>query len=197
MNCYVLAGGLSSRMGTDKWSIEIDGVTFADRVIGAAGSVFEQVYVVTKKGRGEFSAPVLHEANDQVAAPIIGLDCALDHAAGDACWILGIDYPLVTAAVLSYLRERFESSGAEIAVPEFASKLHMLCAGYRATTAASVKAKIAEGRLALKGLVDAHRALVIREDEIVARFGRGVLMNVNTPGDLDEARKHHAEAQVH
>ncbi|MCM2315853.1 MAG: molybdenum cofactor guanylyltransferase [Thermoanaerobaculia bacterium] len=196
MKCYVLAGGLSSRMGADKWSLEIGGKSFADRVISAAGSAFDEVIVVTKQGRGTFSVPVIHEANVEVAAPIIGLDCALDHAAGEACWVLGIDYPLVTADVLCYLRERFESSGAEIAVPEIASKLHMLCAGYRATTAASVKAKIASGRLALKGLVDAHKALVIPEDELVGRFGRAVLMNVNTPEDLEEARRRHAETQA-
>lgn len=196
MNCYVLAGGLSSRMGADKWSIEIGGGTFAEKVIAAASAAFEQVFIVTKRGRGEFSAAVVYEKNDEIAAPIIGLDCALDHAAGEPCWVLGVDYPLVTADVLSYLRERFESSGAEIAVPEIASKLHMLCAGYRATTAASVKAKIASGRLALKGLVDAHRTLVVGEDEIAVRFGRAVLMNVNTSEDLDEARKLYDQAQA-
>jgi molybdopterin-guanine dinucleotide biosynthesis protein A len=183
-------------MGADKWSIEIGRSTFADRVIAAASPTFEQVFVVTKKGRGQFPVPVIHEANDEIAAPIIGLDCALDHAAGEPCWILGVDYPLVTADVLSFLRERFESSGAEIAVPEIAAKLHMLCAGYRATTAASVKAKIANGRLALKGLVDAHRTLVIAESEVVSRFGRGALMNVNTPEDLEEARRLDAETQA-
>ena len=183
-------------MGADKWSIELDGRTFAERVTAAASSAFDQVFVVTKRGRGRYAVPVIYEGNDETSAPIIGLDCALDHAAGEACWVLGVDYPLVTANVLSYLRERFESSGAEIVVPEIASKLHMLCAGYRATTAASVKAKIAGGHLALKGLIDCHRTLVIGENEIVERFGRAVLLNVNTAEDLQEARNLDAKAQA-
>jgi len=176
-------------MGADKWAIEIGGSTFAERVIAAASAAFEKVIVVTKKGRGSFSVPVIHESNDDVAAPIIGLECALDHAAGEPCWVLGVDYPLITAEALAYLRGRFEASGADIAVPEIGSKLHMLCAGYRATTCASVKARIASGRYALKGLVDAHPAVIVSESEVVAHCGRAALSNVNTPDELEEARK--------
>lgn len=183
-------------MGADKWSIEIGGATFADRVIAAASAAFEQVIVVTKKGRGRFSVPVVYESNDDVAAPIIGLDCALDHAAGEPCWVLGVDYPLMTAEALAYLRGRFEASGADIAVPEIGSKLHMLCAGYRATTAATVKEKILAGRYALKGLVDAHQALIVSESEVVAQCGRAALSNVNTPAELDEARKLDGETKA-
>jgi len=176
-------------MGADKWAIEIGGSTFAERVIAAASAAFEKVIVVTKKGRGNFSVPVIHESNDDVAAPIIGLECALEHAAGEPCWVLGVDYPLITAEALAYLRGRFEASGADIAVPEIGSKLHMLCAGYRATTCASVKARIASGRYALKGLVDAHPAVIVSESEVVAHCGRAALSNVNTPDELEEARK--------
>ncbi len=180
-------------MGADKWSIEIGGSTFAERVVAAASSAFDRVIVVTKKGRGRFPVPVIHESNNDVAAPIIGLDCALEAAAGEPCWVLGVDYPFVTPDALSYFRERFETSDAEIVVPEIGSKLHMLCAGYRATTAAAVKAKIADKRYALKGLVDTHRTLIVKEVEIVGRFGRAALLNVNTPEDLDEARRLDAE----
>jgi molybdopterin-guanine dinucleotide biosynthesis protein A len=182
-------------MGADKWSIEIGGATFSERVIAAAAASFDRVFVVTKAGRGSFSVPVIHERNGDVAAPIIGLDCALDHAAGEPCWVLGVDYPLMTAAALTYLRGRFEASGAEIAVPEIGSKLHMLCAGYRATTSATVKARIAEGRLALKGLVDAHSALIVSEREVVEHCGRAAMTNVNTPAELEEARRLDAEAK--
>lgn len=182
-------------MGADKWSIDFGGATFATRVIAAASAAFENVIVVTKPGRGSFSVPVIHERNAEVAAPIIGLDAALDHAAGDPCWVLGVDYPLITAHALAYLRGRFEASGAEIAVPEFDSKLHMLCAGYRATTSASVKARIAEGRLALKGLADTHATLIVSERDVLKHCGRAALTNVNTPAELDEARRIHAEAK--
>lgn len=184
-------------MGADKWSIELGGSTFAVRVITAASMTFENVIVVTKPGRGQFTAPVIHESNVEVAAPIIGLDAALDHAAGEPCFVLGVDYPFMTADALSYLRRRFEASSAEIVVPEIGSKLHMLCAGYRATTSSSVKARIAEGRLALKGLVDAHETLIVTEREVIEHCGPGALMNVNTPAELDEARRIDAEAKGH
>lgn len=182
-------------MGADKWSIEFDGATFAERVIAAASAAFENVVVVTKKGRGLFSVPVVFERNEDVAAPIIGLECALEHAAGKPCWVLGVDYPLITSEALSYLRGRFEASEADIAVPEIGSKLHMLCAGYRVATVATVKAKIAAERYALKGLIDAHRALIMPEDEVIEHCGRAALSNVNTPDDLEEARRLHGETK--
>lgn len=182
-------------MGADKWSLEIDGTTFAERVIAAAAAVFDRVVVVTKPGRGRFSVPVIHESNGEVAAPIIGLDRALEDAAGAPCWVLAVDYPLMTPRALEYLRARFEASAAEITVPEIGSKLHMLCAGYRATTAASVKARIAAQRYALKGLVDEHRAQIVSEAEVVGHCGLAALTNVNTPAELEEARRIDAEAK--
>jgi molybdopterin-guanine dinucleotide biosynthesis protein A len=182
-------------MGQLKSGLELGGRTFFERVAAACAPVFEETVVVTKQGRGDFPLRTIHEANEDVAAPIIGLDRALEDAGGTPCWVLAVDYPLISSELLAWLRTRFEGVEADMVVPWVGSKMHVLCAGYRPIIAASVKERIARGELQLKGLVGVHTALIVGEREILSRFKPFELTNVNTPADYDEIRRIHGEAQ--
>src|SRR2546430_13105437 len=52
------------------------------------------------------------------------------------CFVLAVDYPLVTAEVLRYIEGRFRRSAAPLVVPRWNGKLQMLCAGYSKALAA-------------------------------------------------------------
>ncbi|PYQ50790.1 MAG: hypothetical protein DMF59_09885 [Acidobacteria bacterium] len=50
MNCYLLVGGRSSRMGRSKIDIPFAGSTFLDRVAAAAKPAFDRVIAVQRAG---------------------------------------------------------------------------------------------------------------------------------------------------
>ncbi|HEX9491919.1 MAG TPA: NTP transferase domain-containing protein, partial [Thermoanaerobaculia bacterium] len=104
------------------------------------------------------------------------------------CFILAIDYPLVTSAVLDYLVGRASKSAAEMVVPRWNGKLQMLCARYSPSILPRFEPRVAAGQLNLRGLTDDLE--VIEEDELRARFPGEPLMNVNTPEELAEAARH-------
>src|ERR1051326_4327614 len=85
MNCYVLTGGRSSRMGRSKRAL------FFDRVAAAARPVFDDVIALDWEEGGK--------------APIFGVARALRNAQSRA-FILAVDYPLITSDVLRFLRDR-------------------------------------------------------------------------------------------
>lgn len=191
MNCYILCGGKSSRIGRPKQGLEIGGETFLERVHREASAVFDEVIAVTKAGGDAGGLPVIHEPENDITAPILGLARASEHAGSESYFVLAVDYPLMSRALLAFLRERFEASDAEIVAPRSSGKVHVLCAGYRPSVRASLEDKIRRGDYRLQGLLDLHRAEIMEGGDL-APFG-SALLNVNTEDDLEKARAHHGE----
>ena len=91
----VLAGGQSSRFGSDKALAELDGNTLIARAVGQAGGWCDDVLVV---GREQAPAPTIPDWPRAGMGPLGGLAAALRHAAGkgyDAVLSIGVDAPLL------------------------------------------------------------------------------------------------------
>ena len=178
MNCYILIGGRSTRMGQSKVPL------FLDRVLAAARPVFDAIIAVQRAGGEAAPIETIYEKAHADQAPAFGVVCALQHAAADG-FILAVDYPLVTSAVLRYIEARFRSSLAPVVAPRWNGKVQMLCAAYAGSMAAVLQERLAAGRYDLRGL--ANHAEILEETDLRAQFPGEPLMNVNTPDDWERA----------
>lgn len=162
---------------------------FLDRVATAARAAFEEVFAVQRAG-GEAagSVPTLYEPRHAERAPVFGVACALGHATSK-CFILGVDYPLISTEVLRDLRVRFESSPARLLAPRWSGKVQMLCAGYAPEVLPRIARRMTEGRLDLRGVVDEVETEIVDESELRRRYSGEPLWNVNTPEEWEEARR--------
>jgi molybdopterin-guanine dinucleotide biosynthesis protein A len=176
MNCYILIGGRSRRMGRPKEEL------FLDRVASAAAEAFENVIAVQRNGGAAATIETIYERAHDDQAPVFGVARALEHAR-ERCFILAVDYPLITAAILRYLRERFESSSALLLAPIWSGKTQMLCAGYGPELLPRIEQRIAAQRYDLRGLASESEAEILAEDELRKQFDGEPLMNVNTIAD--------------
>lgn len=187
MNGYLLAGGSSRRMGRPKADLPFGGSTFARIAIDAARAVFSHVYAVQRADGGPVDdVQTIFEPRHEDAAPIFGVAAALEDA-GDKCFVMAIDYPLITSDILRYLRDDFFRSSAPMLVPIWRGRAQMLCAGYSVDVLPLVRERIESKRFDLRGLIEEAGATVIGEDVLRARFEGEPLMNVNTPAELEEA----------
>ena len=93
-------------MGRSKLGIELGGATFFDRAVGAASAVFDNVIAVQRPGAETLPIETIHEEAHDDEAAIFGLLAALRHAQA-TCFVLAVDYPLIDADVLRFLRARF------------------------------------------------------------------------------------------
>ena len=191
MRCYLLAGGQSRRMGRAKLDLPFAGSTFVERVAAAARGAFEEVVAVQRFGGAAIPGlSTIHEEPHEDAAPVFGVQCALRAPRlAPRAFVMAIDYPLITSAVLSYLRARFEASARPMLVPMWRGRPQLLCAGYDASLRNVIDARIAARRYDLRGLIDEVGAELVAEDELRARFAGEPLMNVNTPEELAEAER--------
>jgi molybdopterin-guanine dinucleotide biosynthesis protein A len=174
-------------MGRSKLEIELGGATFFDRAASAARAVFDDVIAVQRPGGATLPIETIEEAPHDDEAAIFGLLAALRHARA-TCFVLGVDYPLIDADVLRFLRMRVDTSSASVVVPRWSGKLQMLCAGYTFAVEPLVAQRIARKQYDLHGL--AGDADIIEEDELRSRFGGEPLLNVNTPEELQSAMRY-------
>ncbi len=173
MNAYILIGGESRRMGRSKTEL------FFDRVAKTARDVFEDVFAVQRHGGAPAPVATIYESPHDDQAPVFGVACALAHTS-ERCFIIAVDYPLITPAILRFLRDRFEQSNALLLAPVWSGKTQMLCAGYDPALLPRVQQRIDAKRYDLRGVASDGEAEILAEDDLRAQFAGEPLMNVNT-----------------
>lgn len=156
---------------------------FLPRIIAAARPVFDQVIAVQRPGGNEAHAiPTIFEEPHDGDGAIFGVAAALRDALS-RCFILGVDYPLVTSEVLRFLAERG-------GVPVWNGQPQPLCAVWSPAALPAVEQHIAARRFDLQALVEQE---IIAEPILRARFPGEPLMNVNTPEELERAERFYGE----
>ncbi len=95
---YVLAGGKSSRMGTDKALLQLAGKSLAQRAVETLSQVCERVRIV---GSPQLStiAPALQDAF-LACGPLGGMEAALRDAQHDWLLFLPVDLPFLPPTML-------------------------------------------------------------------------------------------------
>lgn len=177
MNVYVLIGGRSRRMGVSKTAL------FLPRIIAAARPLFDDVIAVQRCGATAAHAiPTIYEEAREDDGAIFGVAAALRHARA-RCFILAVDYPLITSEVLRFLVE-------EGGVPTWNGQPQPLCAVWDFAVLARVERHILARRHDLQALVE---QAIIPEPILRARFRGEPLMNVNTPQELERAEALYGE----
>jgi molybdopterin-guanine dinucleotide biosynthesis protein A len=171
VNCYILTGGQSARMGRSKAEM------FLDAVAAAARGVFDEVIAVERAGGPQRSIATIFEEKHEHDGAVFGVARALEHAESRA-FILAVDYAHITAPVLLDLRRRVERSNASVVIPVWRGIPQTLCGGYARSLLPLIEERIAQGRLDLIGLAAYVRAEMFTYDA-------PELKNVNRPADLE------------
>lgn len=120
----VLAGGASTRMGTDKALVSVAGTPMLEIVAGAAEAVGEVVVVGADRSAGWAA---IDDAREGRRGPVAGLEAALTYAAGRDVALVAVDQPFLRPATL---RSLFGVAGDAV-VPVDDGWEQVTCAVYR------------------------------------------------------------------
>ncbi|GEM_PF-22538 len=188
VTAFILAGGKSTRMGTDKAFAALDGRTLLARALELAHSVTSDVRIVGDPAKFARFAPVVEDLFPE-CGPLGGIHAALRSSQSDLNLILAVDVSFVSTELLQYLLRRARSSAAATVTVVRASGGHQpLCAVYRREFADAAEAALAAGRYKIDPLFARQRTLVIDEDELNgAGFSSNMFRNLNTPEELADA----------
>lgn len=186
----ILAGGLGRRMGREKLSLEVDGLSLIEHVRNVLASTCSEVLVVGKAALP--SEGVRHVADERPGrqGPLAGIEAGLAASRCDHVFVAAGDMPFLKPKLVDCFLERIERGRAPAVVPRHAGRVHPLCGAYQRALLPKVRAALDGGHLAVRGFLEGLDGVDYVGEELRG-FGDPdvMLINVNTPEDLSRARR--------
>ncbi|MDR3667078.1 MAG: molybdenum cofactor guanylyltransferase [Ignavibacteriaceae bacterium] len=103
---FILAGGKSTRMGTNKSLLRIGGITIIERVVNLMKDLFKEVILITNQtDEFKFLNLSMYEDIHNDTGPLGGIHSALVNSTTEKNFIISCDMPLMTADVIKFLIE--------------------------------------------------------------------------------------------
>ena len=184
---FVVAGGQSRRMGSDKALLRWGAGTLLDHAVTRLRAVCREVRVLSGRER-RYADCGLPVDVDEVAdgGPLAGLATALSVAAPRAVLLLGVDVPFVTVPLLAHIRDAL--AGSDAAVPVLVAGAEPLCAAYGAACGSAVLDALAAGERKMTSFWPRVRVRRLDEGDLARFRPFGPLFrNLNDPGEYDAA----------
>ena len=199
VGCVILAGGKSSRMGTDKALLEYDGKQFIEQIAKELSSFEERI--IARGSNSRFSDLIEEEWTvipdiypDH--GPIGGLHAALSACKSDALFVVTCDMPLFSRQLAERLcaemqngedsetnsdGEYVDAYDVIISVGD-SGKIHPLCGVYRKSALSVLEEQIVSER---NRVMEALRKLRVKYVTIDSPDQVRQLANINTPEEYE------------
>jgi molybdopterin-guanine dinucleotide biosynthesis protein A len=188
---FILAGGKSSRMGTDKAFLKFGNATLVERAVEISRLAADRVFVC---GPREKFGPDAIEDIFLDCGPLGGIHAALKSSSSELNLVLAVDLPFVEPGFLTYLVRQAEANterGACLAVvPRAARGWQPLCALYHRQFREVAEKALQQKRHKIDGLFTQVPVRPIEEPEILqAGFSLKMFDNLNTREEFELAQR--------
>ena len=174
--CVILAGGRSSRMGTDKALLSIKNKNFIETLCQSF-SFFEEKMIA--RGDLDMPDPITWKVIPDCYpyhGPIGGLHAALKHCLSEAVFVTACDTPLIDKAIYDRLREEMDEETDAVIVVTEDGKYHPLCGIYKKSGEKIMEEQILSGNNRMMQVLRKIRTKYV--DINAKEYG---LYNINTP----------------
>jgi molybdopterin-guanine dinucleotide biosynthesis protein A len=187
---FILAGGASSRMGTDKAHLRLGGRTFTERIAAALGAFATRISIVSAKPESSgLNLPVVEDIYRDCGA-LGGLHAALSACRAPWAAVVSCDLPFVTGELFARLGGLRTEDAAAIVPRQTDGRPQPLCALYSPARCLELAARLLhEGERRPRVLLQqAHTRWVAPAELADLRDAELFFLNVNTPTDYERAR---------
>ena len=187
---FILAGGRSTRMGSDKAFLRLGRITLLEHLISTAKEVCQTVALIGDKTRLRPYGWVI-EDEFEGQGPLAGIHAALTSTSAEELNLfLAVDMPSVTAPLLKYLLNVAEETGSVVTVPYANGFSQPLCAVYRRQFATVAEEALKAGQNRIEALFSKVATRGVEETELEKLgFAPSEFDNVNTPEDWDRMQR--------
>lgn len=187
----LLAGGRSTRMGTDKRTLSIGGSTMLERSLTVLREVFQHVSIVIADELPVVAAgiPVWRDLIPHRGS-LGGIYTGIRLAQTPHVFVGACDMPFLNPEVIRYLVSL--KDGMDIVMPHWEKNPHPTHAIYGRPCVPIMEEMMQSGHLSIRGLVQARTLRVrwVEQGELSQIDPEGwSFFNVNTPEDLEQARQ--------
>jgi molybdopterin-guanine dinucleotide biosynthesis protein A len=184
INGYILAGGKSSRMGTDKGLLLFEGKAMIQYVIEQLQPIFSKLVIVSNNPEYEkFGLEVIPDLIKDIG-PAGGIYTALKHSEAKLNFIVSCDMPFVTKEAIGFIIKN--TSESQIVLPENQGKIEPLFGIYAKDCEDIWFELIQQNIIKLQKMVSYFKlkTIPVENNEI---FKESFFKNINTKEDFKNA----------
>lgn len=185
----VLSGGKSSRMGTNKSLLTLDGKPIIKHITNELQLVSHTASVITNTPSSfDFLNLDLYEDRYPNSGPLAGLESAIYHIDADVYICAACDMPFVHKDVYDYLLHSLGEFDAVI--PIYQDKMHPLSGIYTRNVLPGIQQQLANNQLKVRELFDQINVKYVQDfghipEHILTRH----FFNMNYPDQYEEAKR--------
>ncbi len=181
LTVFILCGGKSFRMKSEKGLVLFQNKPFISHVIDAVLPITKNIVLVTNSNEYDY-LPYL-KINDIAIdkGPLGGIYTALHYSKTEQNLILSCDIPLITTALLEDFIAKYDEN-VLVTVLASESKMHPLIGIYSKRMEDLIKNSIEKNELKLRDFIVGLPHQIIRYDENESYQ----LLNINTPDELEK-----------
>ena len=200
IDAFILIGGRSSRLGTDKAFVELGGKTLSERARETTQAALSPNRVTLVAGTSlQLATRAIASGAEFIfdlfegRGPIAGLHAALANARTPWIFLLACDYPFVSADLIRLLSDKISDEFGVIVPEQKDGRLQPLCAFYNVGKSLPLVELILERPRVSPPMheivSDLNPLIVTFEEYAHLPFADELFLNVNTHDDLELARE--------
>lgn len=178
---YILCGGKSTRMQTDKGLVDFKGKPFIQWVIDAAKGISDSIFLVTNNlDYADFGYPLINDIYKD-KGPVGGIFSALKHSTENQILILSCDVPNISAEILEhYLLKKIEDD-ADVIMLADNEKIYPLIGIYSKSVMGGFERAIKRDKLKLILVI---KDFIFKTIQVAGKH-KNALANINTKKELE------------
>ncbi len=195
----IMAGGKSSRMGTDKSFLEVDGKPIIERIISRTADLGQQETLLITNRPHEYAHLGLPMYADVVPdkGSLGGIYTAISHSRTQYVLVVACDMPFVSTPLLRYMLAFLDGDGDgedgkayDVIVPRVEGYPQGLHAIYGNACLEPIRARIEADRLKVIGFYNDVRVRYLDEADYRTYDPQNTaFMNINTPEEYQLAQQ--------
>ncbi|MEW6009099.1 MAG: molybdenum cofactor guanylyltransferase [Candidatus Omnitrophota bacterium] len=189
MTAIILAGGKSSRFGSDKAFIKIYGKPLIERQVKILKNIFKKIIIVTNNP-GNYKFKKVKVVKDIIAGcgPLSGIHAGLVLSDSFYNFVVSCDMPNLSLDLIRYLISI--KDGFDVVVPKLKNGFETLFAIYSKNCILPIYELLRGDNLRVTNFFDKVKLKKVNQEKIIKFGDTNILfMNINTRADLALARK--------
>jgi molybdenum cofactor guanylyltransferase len=194
ITAFILSGGKSSRIGTNKSLLILDGRPLIQRLTELLDTIFHEVVISSNEPKTyEFLEKKIIEDFYPGRGPLVGIHSVISSTTSDRNFIISCDMPFISKELIVYLTDYKKVS--KILLPKADGRIQPLCGIYSKSVLPDVGNLLIESRNQQSNLKGSVYELLNRvQTEFVDVdqlnfYHKNLFFNINTPEDYSLAKK--------
>lgn len=183
----ILAGGKSSRMGSDKGLIELDGKKFIEHILAALVPNVDEVIIIANNSNYNALGYKVFPDIIKDHGPLGGIYTGLMNTKTENNVVISCDTPFINSGLINYIIEN--KGEADICIPVFKGDTQPLCAIYSKKIVGGLHKLLQENELKIHNML---KHFIIKEIPITDKltfYTDRLLTNINTPEELKQQKE--------